>query len=478
VQVAATGSLGAAPRSFHSNIAFRRNLPFLGRDALIDRMLEVLGDPFTENVVVLRGQPGAGKSELAREFARRHHNRYPGGTFFIDGRAGRIALDLAQIGQNCLGLQFPNGLRLEDQGARTLHVLAEVPSLLIFDGVVSEEAIRAWLPSSGVRCHAVITSVVDCWDVGWQVVPVGPLPPDAAFDLITQLAGSEAAARYGQELAMLAGGLPVQIVPMAAFMYREARRGRIDAIKLTLTKEAGESFRGVYEQLEPPARLLLHAAARMNLQHIISADIAAQLAEACGWSDAEFQAKLDACRDLGWLEGGAELRMHQLYGKFLLGMKPSHDIATELAQVVRAQARRMIDVAAEVVNAPNLIDRAAALMTYPVDVQFWNDADISVAAGETIGSALLEIGQFAAARPWYERAVAAKQKGDVHGRVDHASLGSSLHQVGLCLSSTGEFAAARPWYERAVAAKQKGDVHGRVDHKSLAVTIRAIQDLK
>ena len=35
-------------------------------------------------------------------------------------------------------------------------------------------------------------------------------------------------------------------------------------------------------------------------------------------------------------------------------------------------------------------------------------------------------GQFEAARPWFERAVAEKEQGDVHGRVDHASLGRSL----------------------------------------------------
>ena len=75
--------------------------------------------------------------------------------------------------------------------------------------------------------------------------------------------------------------------------------------------------------------------------------------------------------------------------------------------------------------------------------------------------------------PWFERAVEAKQKGDVHGRVDHESLGISLHQVGFCFASTGRFEEARPWFERAVEAAQKGDVHGRVDHESLVTTLRA-----
>src|SRR5260370_1170539 len=49
-----------------------------------------------------------------------------------------------------------------------------------------------------------------------------------------------------------------------------------------------------------------------------------------------------------------------------------------------------------------------------------------------VGSCLSRTGEFAAARPWFERAVAEAEKGDVHGRVDHESLGTSLHEVGDC----------------------------------------------
>ena len=43
--------------------------------------------------------------------------------------------------------------------------------------------------------------------------------------------------------------------------------------------------------------------------------------------------------------------------------------------------------------------------------------------------------------------------------------------VGYCLSSTGQYGEARTWFERAVAAKEQGDVHGRNDHESLCVTL-------
>jgi hypothetical protein len=87
------------------------------------------------------------------------------------------------------------------------------------------------------------------------------------------------------------------------------------------------------------------------------------------------------------------------------------------------------------------------------------------------GYCLSRSGQFAEALPWLERAIAEAEKGDVRGRIDHQSLGASLHQMGWCLSRSGRFAEARPWLERAIAAKEKGDSHGRIDHDSLGFSL-------
>ena len=171
------------PRSFQSNIPARR-LPFIGREKLLNGIHKLLGDPSQGNVIVLRGQAGVGKSELAREFARRHCDQYPGGTFFINGRTEAVALDLAQFGRTWLGLDLPSDFRLEDQALRTLRALGDAPSLLLFDNVLAEDAIRPWLPPGGMPCHAVITSLVDCWDAGWTVIPVEPLSDSATLKLI------------------------------------------------------------------------------------------------------------------------------------------------------------------------------------------------------------------------------------------------------------------------------------------------------
>jgi Tfp pilus assembly protein PilF len=76
----------------------------------------------------------------------------------------------------------------------------------------------------------------------------------------------------------------------------------------------------------------------------------------------------------------------------------------------------------------------------------------------SVGDCLCFAGEFAAARPWFERAVAEYEKSDVRGLVDHESLGKNLHRVGECLNSVGEFAAARPWFERAIAQRKQDDL--------------------
>jgi hypothetical protein len=413
----------------------------VGRDNLLDRMLDRLGDPAIDNVIILHGPPGVGKSELAREFARRHRNRYPGGTFIIEAGTDVAKIDLARIGRIFLDLDFPPDLRIEDQCLRTLSTLGAMPSLLIFDNIRSINYVRSLIPPAGMPCHVVATTVLDRWDAPWQALSVEPLSNKVSLELIAEIAGRELAERHGQMLATLAGGLPVQLVPASATLAYEARRGRGDRATLTLAQETSESFRGVYEMLKLPARLLLHAAANLNSQRIMRDELKAHLAEAAEWSVSEFQDHLDACLDVHVIEGLTELRMHQLFVGFLLKIDPPDEIAESLMRVVKVQAQRFVDIATSVVNAPNRADLAAALMTYPVELESWKrpGREISLEEGELVGRALTEVGRFAAARPWFERAVTAKEKGDVHGRVDHASLGASLNQVGWCLWSSSSF---------------------------------------
>jgi hypothetical protein len=386
-------------------------------------------------------------------------------------------MGLAALGQTVLESALSPGMDLADQGMRVLQKLGPAPVLLIYDNARSIDAIQPWLPSAGIACHVIITTLLDLWDRDWRVLHVPPLSHSASLTLIARTASPTLADRYGERLATVAEGLPFQLVPSCSALVYEEKRGRTASALLSmLSSQAQNSFLSVYRLLSTQSRLLMHAAARLNPQRIPIDELRSHVTPAVGWSGDEFQDYLDECLDLQVLQGIDELRIfHQLFAQFVFGMPASEEIAEHSVSIARAQIARMIEVAGQLVEHPSRADLAVLLMVYSPDPSRWcrGEIEVSVSDGETVGRALAEVGAFDAARPWFERAVAAAEKGDVHGRVDHASLGRSLHQVGYCLSSTGGFDAARPWFERAVAAAEKGDVHGRVDHESLGNSLLA-----
>ena len=472
-----------APRPRSPGIALStiptRSLPFVGRDKLLAEIETRLGDPATEAVVVLHGQAGVGKSELAREFARRRRAAYPGGTFVVEADGQALAVNLARLGQVVLGLSFPEGMRFDDQAIATMIALAAAPTLLIFDNVQSVKAIEPWLPRTGAPQHVLMTTTLDQWDAGWRALLVEPLARDASLQLIAGIAasagtaGAEASARLGPKLAERAGGLPVQLVPASIILAHQARRGRgVDAALPTMPEAQG-SFGGVYRLLGPKPQLLLQAAARFDPLRIPRDELQKGVVGGAGWAENEFFAHLGACLDLHVIEDGAEMRMHQLFAGFLLTTPAPSDLAETAKKIARALGARMVAIAREVYAHPGDAALSAKLLAFVPELDRWSrqDEEISLDEGEAVGQGLHQLGQFAAARPWFERAVAAKEKGEADGGVDHDSLGRSLHVVGYCLSRVGDYAGARPWFERAVAEKEKVEERDRVDHESLGRTL-------
>ncbi len=70
----------------------------------------------------------------------------------------------------------------------------------------------------------------------------------------------------------------------------------------------------------------------------------------------------------------------------------------------------------------------------------------------TMGYHLNMLGDYAGARPYYERALAIREK--VLGE-DHPDTARSLNNLGSLLRAQGDYAEARPYYERALAVREK-----------------------
>jgi hypothetical protein len=210
------------PVRFLSTIPARGRAPFVGRDDLLDQLRECLHDGASQEFVVLHGPSGVGKSELAREYARRNLSHYPGGAYYVSVREGGPPVDLATMGRTALGLAYPADFLLPDQCLQALFALSGTRFLLIYDNAARSDSVESWLPPAGAGGHVLVTSTWDRWDARWQRVRLSPMTDVEATRLVSAIAGDDVPSSETREMISFAGGLPVQLVP-AAQVLRIAR---------------------------------------------------------------------------------------------------------------------------------------------------------------------------------------------------------------------------------------------------------------
>jgi hypothetical protein len=137
------------------------------------------------------------------------------------------------------------------------------------------------------------------------------------------------------------------------------------------------------------------------------------------------------------LTGEGPLRLHSLLARYI-AERANEVRPRQLQQIREALANHFLRAARAVSERPTDAPAVGILTTFSTDPLRWRQRSPERAGVEldamVIGTALLEIGQFSEAQPWYERAVAEAEQGDVHGRVDHASL--KILREGLAKSRT------------------------------------------
>jgi len=468
-----TGGVGVQVRVDGRGLQRRSTVPstqgepkFTGRDA---ELVAIADELTARHLVVVHGAPGLGKSRLVREYAHRHAASYPGGMFWVPFDQPP-PIELAKLLRDTDRPAYADE-SLDDQCRRALRDLGSAGRVLVtYDAISGEQVLRDWLPYDGLDWHLIVTSTSAIWASAWRTVEIEALHPEAGHQLVASILDEEAAAaRLAVPIAAKAGGVTIELCASAAAARERLRRGRsIERISADLATGTASSFESAWRLLSADGQLVLQVASTFVTPRVPASLVVSAL-QRIGWEESRVEDAIDNAQDRRLAGGDHEsIDVHQLVARFARARGPVDPL------VRRALLDGLVDTARGFGAHPADVQRRAQLLAHSLDIDDWAELAGADFPWHMMGSAIDELSKFAEALPWYERAVAVKEKGDLDGRVDSQSLGTSLHQVGSCYSRQGKYAEALPWFERAVAAQEKGDLDGRVDSQSLGASLHQV----
>ncbi len=491
----------AAPLPPASLLPLLRNRLFTGRAEELRALAESLSLP--DATAAICGLGGAGKTQLACEFAHRYGQFFPGGVFWLSfsdpaaipvavaacGWAGHLALH-----PDCEDLPLERQVRLVLAAWRDPQ-----PRLLIFDNCEDEALLAEWRPPSG-GCRVIVTSRRARWNPALvsQVLRLHALEraesvallraycanlPDAA-----QVFANSAAVDSLDAIAAELGDLPLALHLAGTYMahrymslspasYLAELRGARDQEGRVLAALAHSSLQGAefsptrhdqhvarafalsYRRLHPDhatdllaLRLLARAAYFAPGESLPRALLLATVAPS---EAGPRRAALDEdaltrlVGDLGMLESrdGGALRIHRLVAGFVRAVAADADAQAAVERVVLAEAQRLNE---ERMPAPmHALQPHLRAVTGTATPRA--DARAADLCAE-LGWQLVLLDMFHEAQRMIAQSLAIREA--VLGP-DHPDTATSLTLLGLTYQFQSAFAAARAPLERALAIRER-----------------------
>ena len=469
-------------------IAHPENPNFTGRTEILQQVAATLVAGQTTVVTqTIAGLGGVGKTQVALAYSYAHLNSYDLIYWLSADSEAALGEDLMTLARR-LKLVAPTTADQAVARRAVLHWLGQTSHrwLLVYDNAdqIEPAQLAPMLPHAGSG-HVLITSRNPNYGGLGQVLELGLFSLDEAVGFLLQRSG--AAAQRGraewQEAADLAkrlGRLPLALEHAAAYV---ASKGSSYAKYHQLFSERQNEL---WQRAKKPERY--HATItttwELAFDQVKQTPGALDLLNLCCFLDPE-SIPLDLIRQMTTVGSRRastlqavvvdELTLDDALGalrRYSLMQRAADDL--NLHRLVQAVAR--MQMGAELTRA--WVEVAVDLLTEaysydPHDMSTWaasgdllphltTATDLAETHGcETSNAAYLNNqagyytrsrGSYAATRPFYERALAIREKAL---GPDHPHTALSLNNLGALLDSMGDLAAARPFFERALAIREK-----------------------
>ena len=456
---------------------------FIGRETELRALAGVLkggGMAAVSQVVAATGLGGIGKTQIAVAFVHHYGQFFAGGVYWLNfSGPGAIAAEVAACGAMMIDMRADFAtLDLETQVRLVMAAWqSPLPRLLVFDNCEDESLLAQWRPPTG-GSRVLVTSRRHSWEAGLgvQVLALDVLRRGQSVELLRKFRPDLPVNEpLLDEIATELGDLPLALHMAGSYLARYSKftspvqylaqlratdllhHRSLQAGGISPTghiQDVGRSFALTYEKLQPDnplnalalallARAVWFAPGQMIPRTLLLACVELEDGEEGALQSAD---ALEQLANLGLLEmtAAGDLLVHRLVAQFV----QRADVAmSEEAQ--QAVAAALLDEA----NAMNAAGLPGPLLAWQSHLRHITEAvqgqGNEVAAGlcNTLGFHLDMIGDYEAARPYYERALAIRR--EVLG-AKHPDTATSLNNLGALLKRMGAYEAARPYYERAL----------------------------
>ena len=334
------------PPQYHSgNLAAN----FVGREQDLEKLDKIIKDANQVAISAVAGMGGVGKSELAKQYIRKHQKTYPGGICWLNARDKNFIVQLISFS----GVEVDEKLSLENQVQDCYNNWEwQGNVLLVFDDLQDYGQIKDYLPAQS-RFKVLITTRTRLESPVVRM-DLDVLEPAAALELLQFFVGKDRIAaeqEKAQELCEWLGYLPLGLELVGRYlakrkislaeMQKRLEKKSLEHKSLDQTHKEMTAERGVQAAFELSWEALQENPDAQETAYFLSlfalAPIPQELLENANlredWEDVEDA--LVELEDLHLVKSTPEedYLLHSLIREFLHTKEPQFD-ASQLKQVV------------------------------------------------------------------------------------------------------------------------------------------------
>lgn len=461
-----------------SRILLSYNPYFVGRREAFQAIAASLKN---DDVLVVTGIAGVGKTQLAAEFAHRYGRYFLAGVYWLSfADPAAIPAEIAACGRN---MELP-GLYTFDIDTQVKMVLSEweepPPRLLIFDNCEDEKLFNQYWPKYG-GARVLVTSRRGRWSPGFGIktLPLNQLTRAESVQFLQQIF-QPITNNQASEIANALGDLPLALHLAGSYLayyegiitpkkflaelenagpFHEALVGEFEGVSPTgHERNLACTFQFSYERLMNSGFPLAHEIL-MNLTYLAPGETVPYdlLLATFGQEDERTNEKeiivarhLLVSLGLVTSEGNLTLRIHRLFHHFVrqfVGEKSWQESLLRVEKTVFENAQILIEA-----GYPGPLLAWQYHLRYMTDNALTRQDEQSATMAGIIGYHLMDVADYGGAKPYLEQALTIRE--NVLGE-NHLDVAAILNILGMLFQAMDKLLKAQLCYERALHIREQ-----------------------